>query len=158
VSECDVEAKEILHDVFTKDGTEYWRAPRRILNSEETKAAIARGNLYYNRRTKFGKKLGKMIETAERYEAERAAAIERSGLDDAKASQWEAAYEIEKLAYEACDIEPQTMAGALIQARVLTVYAEVEIEVGHYRGRAGQLVGLALAQSLARVSSFTETA
>jgi hypothetical protein len=48
----------------------------------------------------------------------------------------EAAYEIEKLAYEACDIEPQTMAGALIQARALTAYAEAEIEVGHYRGRA----------------------
>jgi len=49
------------------------------------------------------------------------------------------------MAYEACDIEPQTMAGALILARVLTAYAEVEIVVGHYRGRSGQLVGLALA-------------
>jgi hypothetical protein len=69
------------------------------------------------------------------------------------ASQWGAAYEIEKLAYEACDIEPQTMAGALVQARALTAYAEAESEVGHYRGRAGQLVGLALARSLKRLSA-----
>src|SRR5664280_1173877 len=65
------------------------------------------GNLYYNRRTKFGKKLAKQIEIAERYEKEREAAIDRSGLLEARARQWEAAYEIEKLAYEACDIEPQ---------------------------------------------------
>ena len=45
------------------------------------------------------------------------------------------------------------MAGALVQARVLAAYAEVEIVMGHYRGRAGQLVGLALAQSLARLSA-----
>jgi hypothetical protein len=56
------------------------------------------------------------------------------------------------LAYETVKIEPQTLAGVLIQARVLTAYAEVEIEVGHYRGRSGQLVGLALAQSLTRLS------
>jgi hypothetical protein len=48
--------------------------------------------------------------------------------------------------------DPQTMAGVLIQARALTAYAEAEIEVGHYRGRAGQLVGLALAQSVKRLS------
>jgi hypothetical protein len=152
VSECDVEGKEILHNVFSQDGKKCRRVPRRILNSEETKAAIARGNLYCDRRTTFGKNLGKMIETAEKYEAERGAVIEQSGLPGAMARQWEAAYEIEKLAYEACDIEPQTMAGVLIQARVLAAYAEAEIEVGHYRGRAGQLVGLALAQSVTRLS------
>ena len=151
--ECDVEGKEILHDVFTVDGTKCARLPRRILNSEETKAAIARGTLYCDRRTTFGKKLVRLIDAAEKYEAERGAAIEQSGLPDAKASQWEAAYEIEKMAYEACDIEPQTMAGALVQARVLTAYAEVEIVVGHYRGRSGQLVGLALAHSLTRLSA-----
>jgi anaerobic selenocysteine-containing dehydrogenase len=111
------------------------------------------GNLYYNRRTKFGKKLAKQIEIAERYEKEREAAIDRSGLLEARARQWEAAYEIEKLAYEACDIEPQTMAGVLVQARVLAAYTEVEIEIGHYRGRAGQLVGPALAQSLMRLAN-----
>jgi hypothetical protein len=151
-SVCDVEGKEILHDVFTKDGTEYRRVPRQILDSEETKAAIARGNLYCDRRTTFGKKLVRLIETAEKYETERAAAIERSGLGAAIECQHFAAWEIERLAYETVKIEPQTMAGVLIQARVQTAYAEVEIEVGHYRGRSGQLVGLALAQSLTRLS------
>jgi hypothetical protein len=112
----------------------------------------ARGNLYCDRRTTFGKKVVRLIELAEKYEAERAAAIEQSGLREAMARHWEAAYEIEKLAYETVEIEPQTMAGALIQARALTAYAEAEIEVGHYRGRSGQLVGLALAQSIARLS------
>jgi hypothetical protein len=135
-----------------EDGKKYAQLPREILNSEKTKAAIARGNLHCDRRTTFGKKLGKMIETAEKHEADREAAIERSGLRDAMARQWEAAWEIEKLAYEARDIEPQTMAGVLIQARVLSAYAEVEVVVGHYRGRSGQLVGLALAQSLTRLS------
>jgi hypothetical protein len=95
----------------------------------------------------------KAIDTAENYEAAREVAIEQSGLRDAMACHWEAAYEIERLAYEASELEPRTMAGALIQARVLTAYAEVEIAVGHYRGRSGQLVGLALARSIARLSA-----
>ena len=50
-------------------------------------------------------------------------------------------------------IEAQRAAiGALVQARALAAYAEVEIEAGHYRGRSGQLVGLALAQSVTRLS------
>jgi hypothetical protein len=49
--------------------------------------------------------------------------------------------------------DPQAMAGVLIQARALTAYAEAEIEVGHHRGRAAQPVGLALAQSIARLSA-----
>jgi hypothetical protein len=152
VSECDVEGKEILHDVFNMDGTKRARLPRQILNSEETKAAIARGNLYCNRRTKFGKKLVRLIETAEKYETERTAAIERSGLDDAMTRQFEAAYEIEKLAFEAFEIEPRTMAGALIQARALNACAETELEI-YYRSRSGQLFGIALAQSVARLSA-----
>jgi hypothetical protein len=140
-SECDVEGREIS------------RPPRQILHSEQTKAAIARGNLYYDRRTRFGKEIVRLIDTAEKYEAQRAATIEQSGLPEAITRHWEAAYEIEKLAYEASELEPRTMAGAVIQARVLTAYAEVEIVVGHYLGRSGQLVGLALAQSIARLSA-----
>jgi hypothetical protein len=153
-TECDVEGKEIRTLLVDgEDGKKYAQLPREILNSEKTKAAIAGGNLYCDRRTKFGKEVIRLIDTAEKYETERAAAIDESGLPDAMRRQWEAAYEIEKLAYEACEIEPWTMAGALIQARALTSYAEAEIEVGHYRGRAGQLVGLALAQSLTRLSA-----
>jgi len=152
-TECDVEGEEIkAFLVDGEDGKKYEQLPREILNSQKTKAAIAEGRLYCDRRTKFGKNV-RLIETAEKYESEQAAAIERSGLSDAMQWVWEAAYDIGKLAYEARDIEPQTMAGVLIQARALTAYANVEIEVGHYRGRAGQLAGLALAQSLTRLSA-----
>jgi hypothetical protein len=151
VSECDVEGREILHDVFSMDGTEYRRVPRQILNSGETKAAIARGNLYCDRRTKFGKEIVRLIETAEKYETERAAAIERSGLNDAMTRQFEAAYEIEKLAFEAFEIEPLTMAGVLVQARALNAHAETELEI-YYRARSAQLFGNALAQSVVRLS------
>jgi hypothetical protein len=44
------------------------------------------------------------------------------------------------------------MAGVHVQARVLAAYAGVQIEVGHYSGRAGQLIGAALAQSLVRLA------
>jgi hypothetical protein len=152
VNEVDVEGKEILHDVFAVDGKKYARLPREILNSEETKAAIARGNLHCDRRTTFGKNLVRLVETAEKYEAERAAAIERSGLDDAIRCQFEAAYEIEKLAYEAFEIEPRTMAGALIQARALNACIETELLI-YYRNRSAQLFGGALAQSITRLSA-----
>ena len=150
--ECDVEGKEILHNVFTQDGTKYWRLPRQILNSEETKGAIARGNLYCNRRTKFGKKLVRLIETAKKYETERAAAIERSGLDDAMTRQLEAAYEIEKLAFEAFEIEPRTIAGELIQARALNAFADTEIEL-YGRCPSAQVLGITLAQTVTRLST-----
>jgi hypothetical protein len=85
-------------------------------------------------------------------QAEREAAIERSGLPEAMARQWEAAHEIERLTYEASESEPRTMAGAFIQARTLTAYAEAEIEVGHYRGR-GTTRGACVAQSLPQLSA-----
>jgi len=152
VSECDVEGKEILHNVLSEDGEKHWRMPRQILHSESTKAAIARGNRYCNRRTKSGKKLVRLIETAEKYEAEREAAIERSGLDEARRRQYFAVIEIDKVAFEAFEIEPMTMAGVLVQARVLNACAETEIELGYYRGRSCQLFGPALAQSVTRLS------
>jgi hypothetical protein len=111
----DVEDRKIQQSGVSEYG--HPLRPRQILDPEATKAAIARGNICCNRRTKFGKALARRIEIAERYEKEREAAIGRSGLFEAWSRQREAAYEIEKLAYEACDIEPQTMAGALIQAR-----------------------------------------
>jgi hypothetical protein len=150
--ECDVEGKAI-RVLFAEgeDGKMHATLPRQILNSEKTKAAIDRGNIHCDRRTRWGKDLLKKIDLAERYESERTAAIERTGLPAAMARQWEAAYEIEKTAYEARDLEPRTMAGALVQARVLAAYAGVEIEVGHYKGRAGQLIGAALAQSIVRL-------
>jgi hypothetical protein len=126
--------------------------PRDLFDSKQAKRMVAQGNLHCDRRTKFGKDTARKIQIAERYEADRAAAIEHSGLSAAISNQFEAAYAIEELAREAAEIEPRTMAGAIIQARALAAYAEVEIVLDHYRGRAGQLVGLALAQSVSRIA------
>jgi hypothetical protein len=61
------------------------------------------------------------------------------------------AIEIEKLAFEAFEIEPLTTAGLLVQARALNAYAETELEI-YYRARSAQLLGNALAQSVTRLS------
>jgi hypothetical protein len=45
------------------------------------------------------------------------------------------------------------MAGVLVQARALNACAETELELGYYRGRSAQLLGIALAQSIARLSA-----
>jgi hypothetical protein len=62
---------------------------------------------------------------------------------------WESAYGIEKLAYVASELEPWTMAGALIQARALNACAETELEI-YCHPRSAQLFGMALAQSVMR--------
>jgi hypothetical protein len=146
--ERDVEDKDVWP--VAPDGKAH-RPPREILNSERVKAAIERGNLYYDRRTKFGKQLAKKIEIAERYETSRNTAIEQSGLLDAKNQLYFASLELEKIAYTAAEIEPRTLVGVYVQARALNAYAETEIELDHYRGRSGQVVGIALAQSVSRL-------
>jgi hypothetical protein len=73
-SEGDVEGREIWPPSVVGENN-YARRARRILHSESTKAAIALGNLYCDRRTKFGKEIARLIDTAEKYEAEREAAI-----------------------------------------------------------------------------------
>jgi hypothetical protein len=151
--ERDVEGNEI-HPVpalyIGENGKTYGRMSRRILKADLLQDAIDRGNLYAPKRTKFGKMVHAQIKAAREYEANREAAIERSGISDATVDLHHAAYDIERLAYEVREIMPATMAGVVIQARALTAYAETEIELGHYKGRAGQLVGLALAQSVSR--------
>jgi hypothetical protein len=151
VNECDVEGNEIEEIGVSQYG--FPLGPRQILSSERAREAIAGNRLYFSRRTRRGKQIAKQIEIAERYEAERVAAIERSGLLAAIDDLIEAAFELEDLAYEASAIEPRTMAGVLIQARALSAYAEAEIVMGHHRGRAGQVVGLALAQSVSRMQA-----
>jgi hypothetical protein len=156
-AEVDVEGELVCPSRYAdEDGKTRILAPRFILSSEHTKASIARGNLYYDRRTRFGRQLSKQIEIAARYERERAAAIDRSGLSHAKEDLYFAAIELEKIAYGASEISPLTSVGVLIQAHALSAYAEAEIEMGHHRGRSAQIVGLALAQSVSRLAVATQ--
>jgi hypothetical protein len=150
--ERDVEDNDIWpSDTVGADGKTRARPPREVFDSGRAKAAIARGNLQFDRRTSFGEQLAKKIETAERYETGRSAAIEQSGLLVAKTQLYFASIELEKIAYTAAEIEPRTLAGVHVQARALNAYAETEIELDHYRGRSGQVVGIALAQSVERL-------
>jgi hypothetical protein len=154
--ERDVEDKDVWPAEFIRpDGKTGVLPPRQIFNSKRAKAAIEQGNLHCDRRPSFGKRIVKMIETAEQYETGREAAIEHAGLSTAKTKLYWAAREIERLAYEAAEIKPRTMAGILVQARALTGYAEAEaeIELDHYCGRAGQVVGDTLAQSVLRIAA-----
>lgn len=105
--EADVEGKDIWPpDYIGADGKIYARRPRQLLNSVATKASIKRGNLYCDGRTKFGKRFRNLIRTAEQYEAEREAAIERSGvLTAADELQW-AATDIDVLAWKIREFAP----------------------------------------------------
>jgi hypothetical protein len=152
--ERDVEDRDVWPPNYVgDDGKTYARPPRRIFNSQPAKAAIARGNLYCDRRTLFGKRLVKLVEAAERYEAGRETAINQSGLTAAKTNLYFACVELERLAHGAAEIKPRTTAGLSIQARALNSYAEAETELDREAGQSGAVVGLALAQSVLRLTN-----
>lgn len=142
--ETDVEGKNVWPR--REDGC---RPPRNIFNSVRAEDAIKRGNLTASKRTKFGRKIHGMIKIAKQYEAERAAAIERSGLPDQAHRMNSAAFELQTLARDVAEIEPLTLMGALVQARALCAYTEAEQD-SDKRWAAG-IVGLSLARSVSRL-------
>jgi hypothetical protein len=151
--EQDVEGKEIHPtNYISEDGKTYGRMPRYILKAEELQGAIDCGNLYAPKRTKFGKKIHAQIKTAKEYEANREAAIERSGILQAASELRHAAYDIEHLAYRVREIEPLTMVGVTIVGRTLDAYGEAEHDLDHYKGRCGQLLGRHLAAAVLRLA------
>jgi hypothetical protein len=146
--EVDVEGKEIWPPNYVgADGKTYAHAPRQILKAELIEQAIARGNLYAAPRSKIGKHLRKLIEIAKKYEAEREAAIEHSGIQIAIDDLLRAATSIDFLAYEVRKIEPVTMTGVLIQVRALAAHNEAELIVCG-PGRAGAVLGPKLAAAV----------
>jgi hypothetical protein len=66
----------------------------------------------------------RLTEVAQCYEAEREAAIDRSGLPDARCRMFQAYQEVDGIARDVAEIEPRTLAGAAIMARVLCAYSE----------------------------------
>lgn len=131
------------------EGKVLYHEPR-ILDSARIELAIERGNLIASKRTQFGKKVHALIKTAKKYEADRDAAIDQSGLLDCKERALRAAVALDELAREVAAIEAMTMAGVSVQARALCAYAEAEAECGG-RGWSAQIIGLQLAQSVARL-------
>jgi hypothetical protein len=106
--------------------------------------------MYAPKRTKFGKRMRGLVEIAKKYEDERLAVIERSGLNDHLERVRLAALALQELAREVAEIEPLTMAGAAIQARALCAYAAAED--GYDKCWSKLILGLPLAQSIARLT------
>ena len=92
----------------------------------------------------------RQIEVAKKYEAERLAVIERSGLNDHLERVFRAATGLQELAREVAELEPLTMAGVAIQARALCAYTAAEDD--HDKRWAQLILGLPLAQSIARLT------
>jgi hypothetical protein len=151
--EVDVEGKDVWPPDYTgADGKTYARLPREILKGNLIKEAVARGNIYASRRAKRGKEVWKLIEISEKYEAERAAAIERSGVLEAAHELCQSAVDIEMLAYGVRKHEPVTMIGVMIQARALAAHAEAELDAYGFVGRSGAVLGRELAASVLRIA------
>jgi hypothetical protein len=142
--QCDVEGRPMYH------------APS-IYDSTCLQAAIDNGSIYAPKRTKFGKKMRGIIEIAKKYETERLDAVKRSGLADHIERVFVAALGLQELAREVAKIEPLTMIGASIQAQALCAYTDAE-ESGHDKGWAVLVLGLPLAQSIARLTQGGTTA
>lgn len=121
-----------------------------IVDSIGLQTAIDDGRIYAPKRTKYGKKMRHLIEVARKYETDRAAAIERTGLNDHLERVFRAATGLQETAREVAEIEPLTMAGVAIQARALCAYTAAEDD--HDKRWAQLILGLPLAQSIARLT------
>ena len=121
-----------------------------IVDSIGLQTAIDDGRVYAPKRSKYGKHMRHLIEVAKKYEAERSAAVERSGLNDQLERVYAAAIGLQEIAREVAEIEPLTMAGAAIQARALCAYSDAEED--HDKRWAQLILGLPLAQSTARLT------
>jgi hypothetical protein len=149
--ETDVEGKRLPVVLFTdEDGKTRGRTPRRIIQADALRQQVEDGRIYCDGRTRFGKTVKRIIAMAERYEAERTAAIEKSGLPDAIVRAFLASQAIDKIAREVADMQPQTFAGTSIMARVLCAYVETEAYSGN-RQWGAMILGKPLAEAVARL-------
>jgi hypothetical protein len=151
--EVDVEGDVVFPPNVVRDGREYARPPRRIINSELAKRAVKQGNMYAPKRTKAGRAFWEKIAIAEHYEAARAAAIEAAGLREATEAHYWAALDVEKLAYKIRDAEPVTTRGVLIHAQALLAFAEVDGISSSYPGKAALMLGRRLAELMVKVGA-----
>jgi hypothetical protein len=151
--ETDVEGKDVWPPPEA-DGHHH-RPPRHIFQSALIEKSIANNNLYASPRSKFGKQIRKLIETAKKYEAERKTAIERSDIKAAKDGMYFAAADVEDLAYKVREIEPVTMIGIMIQARALVANSEAELDAHGFEGRSGMVLGHELATAVLRIGGMS---
>ncbi|UEM13669.1 hypothetical protein J4G43_004935 [Bradyrhizobium barranii subsp. barranii] len=154
---CSYELRDVddspLPGGFVVDSDGYSRAarPKKIIDSTSLKNLIKDGVIHCDGRTSFGKAVKRKIALAERYESDRAAAIERSGLPEAYEAAFFASQAIDDLAREVAAIEPKTSAGVAVLARVLCAYVETEEYSGN-RHHGAMILGKPLAEAVARLA------
>lgn len=147
----DVEGKQLgLVFVTDESGKKRVIPPQQIIDATALRRQIEGGRIYCDGRTKFGKRVKRMIAVAEQYEAERAAAIERSGIDVHIERCTITAMRIQAIARDVAELEPLTMLGASVQARALVAWAEAHDN--YDKGWAQLVLGVPLARSIARLT------
>jgi len=120
-----------------------------IIDSRMLTERIDKGYVTADGRTKFGKKCRSLIAIAQKYEAERDAAIEQSRLQEHQARVYWAGYEIKKLAREVAEIEPQTIAGVAVLARFQCAFEALEED--REKGHSAMILGPPMARAVARL-------
>jgi hypothetical protein len=122
----------------------------RIIDASRLGAALESGDIVAAPRTKVGKQIRSLIKAAKKYQAETAAVVEQSGIREHTERVYLASMALQDLAWEVAKIEPLTLVGASIQARVLCAY--VDAEDRHDKHSATMVLGLPLARSIARLT------
>jgi hypothetical protein len=122
----------------------------RIVDSHQLERALKDGSIVAPPRTEARKLVRALIKTAKKYETETEAAIEQSGLNEHLSRVTVASIGLQDLAWEISEVEPLTMLGASIQARVFCAYADAEDR--HGKHHAAIVLGLPLARSIARLT------
>ncbi|MCK1507198.1 hypothetical protein [Bradyrhizobium sp. 18] len=147
----DVDDKPLSSGVVVDaDGKTWPVRPKKIIDSTGLRNLIKAGRIQCDGRTSFGKAVKRKIALAEQYENERARALERSGLPEAREAAFFASMAIDDLTREVTAIEPKTQAGAVVLARVLVAY--VAIEDGSNRHHGAMILGKRLAEAIARLA------
>lgn len=147
----DVDDKPLSSGLVAYADGKTWPAPpKKIIDSTGLRSLIKAGRIQCDGRTSFGKAVKRKIALAERYENERARALERSELPEAREAAFFASKAIDDLAREVAVIEPKTHAGAVVFARVLVAYAA--IEDGGNRHHGVMILGKPLAEAVARLA------
>lgn len=156
--ERDVDGIDLELQTQIIDGKEWAVRPPVHFDGTKLKRALEGGNLYAPPRTKVGKQVRKWIDLSERYEADRAEAIARAGLDEAREAMIRVVNQFQEIVWEASTLPPNTPLGVLAFARILSSCAAgqqmPQNDQGYYsrEGMAAAHLGCTLAEATLRLA------
>jgi|SRR5712664_1618080 len=145
--ETDIEGKEVCPE---PKNDRHSLPPRRLLKAGPLKEFVIKYNV--RPRTKWGRELKKIIAVAEKYEEACETAIRASGINDAGRAVRNSAYDLQTLAWELKQVQPRTMAGALIYARAILAYDEAAADAYLGAGYASKILGQQMADAIVRLA------